>query len=355
MATNEELEQRVKELESLIVAQYDPPTGPEYSFPAPGQPIDQDQFQLLSLHGGNGVIDRGGRPYWLNSWDTDAETNQKNSMILSNSTYNGKSEALVAGYYHVMSEERVVNFAPVLQETTYYVCLTFDPRVIDESGEQANGAISIQVYDSEPPSTFGRVHVILWTVTRKPNQLLSDATIDRVRPRLAPPLYVWLESHKPDPNKQLSGALCFVGQTKAVYRVSSDDDGEGSRSWVSLTDPPWTEPADSDFYGWAGSGHRRGYRRTGENSAQLRGRVKIMEDRPFRQGGGTNSAGYGILTLPADLTPQREQRFIASSSGYSGNVLNVVTVSSDGNVYGMPLLGDATWLGLDGIEYSLHE
>lgn len=343
---------RIDDLEDVVTVSDNPIEGPEYSFPIPNYPVNQEQFQLLSLVNGNGVIDRGGRPYWLTGHGSDSETNAQNSMILKVSTTIGRAESVVAGYYHVLTQDKTIPLGPVASTTTYRICLTYDPR----DDEERLGPVSIQVYDTQPPTTLGRVSVILWEVTRRPNQLLTDAAITRIRPRVAPPIYVWAEDHKPDPDEQLSGSLCVVGQTRAIYRVSSDEDESGSRGWVSLTDPPWTNLPDNATYGWTGHGHRRGYRRTGENSVQLRGRIKIVDgDRDFKQGGGSNSAGYGILSLPSDLTPQREQRFIVASGGWSGNRLNVVTVSEDGTVYGMPLLGDIGWLSLDGIEYSLHD
>lgn len=292
MATNEDLEQRIAELESLVVSQYDPPSGPEYSFPQPGQPIDQDQFQLLSMANGNGVIDRDDYPYDLVGWGSDSETNQKNSMILKVGTRRSRAEALVSGYYHVLNEDKVVDLPPVLGDTTYFICLVFDPRVINEGGEVASGAVSVQVYESDPPLTFGRVPVILWSVDRKPNQLLTDSTIQRNRPRLAPPVYVWGENHKPDPASVLWGSLCIVGATNSIYRSAAESEvtsegGADKREWVSITDPPWKD-SSSSHYVWVGPNTPKpGFRVVG-NRVELRGRVKRIDGTAFSPGTAYN-------------------------------------------------------------------
>ena len=296
MATNEELEQRIKELESLVISQYDPPSGPEYSFPVPGQPIDQDQFQLLSLHSGNGIIDRGDFPYELVPWPTDSETNQKNSMILKAGRNNdSKAESLVSGYYHVMSEDKVIPLDPVSETTTYHICITYDPRSIEGTGDERGNPVEVKVYDSDPPVTFGRNHVYTYKVTRKPNQLLTDATIERVRPRLAAPIYVWAESHKPDAASVLYGSLCVVGETASIYR-SVDDSNEGNQGWVSITDPPWID-STSKAYPVASSGVTApGYRVIG-NKVELRGRIKRKEGTDFVPGGAYN-------LIPNSPTPE---------------------------------------------------
>ena len=357
MATNEELEQRVKELESLIIAQYDPPTGPEYSFPVPGQPIDQDQFQLLSLGTGNGIIDRGGAQYWLVGWGSDAETNQKNSMVLKTSSNTKKNEALVGGYYHVMTEDKTIHLPPVTEETTYKICITYDPRYIDESGEQAQGAVSLQVYTDELPTTFGRIHVLLWTVTRKPNQLLTDAEVSRHRQRISPVIYVWAEDHKPDPETMLWGSICMVGETGSVYRnVAPSTDGEdtGPRRWTKHQDQDLRElkpdvyTRDDASYVYPGSGAKAGSTRIGQ--------LVVLEGRVARNSGANFVAGEGrtIMTLPSSHRPPTERRFLTKSDGVGGMLRSaIVVVSSNGDVTVWPHQ-DCSWVGLDGISYTLR-
>lgn len=359
MATNEELETRIAELEGMVVSSYDPPSGPEYSFPQPGQPIDQDQFQLLSLPSGNGVIDRGEGSYWLMGWGSSSETNQKNSMRLTVGRVTKKAEAIVAGYYHVMTEEKEIQFPAVTKNTLYKVCLTFDPRYIDETGEESNQSVSVQVYDGEPPTTFGRVHLLLWSLERKPNQLLSDANYYRSRPRISPVVYVANEEQKPDIGSVLWGSICIVGGTanmwRALPRDESDPNTQGDGDWYSLTSPTFSNPGDTATYEWAGHGYRRGYRRVGD-VLEFRGRLKKTDGGKFVVGGGGNALGYQFYNMfNEDDWPDQEQRFITASSYTEFQKLCVITVTTDGMVYGMPILGDTDWISLDGVRVVIRE
>lgn len=354
MATNEELEQKIKELESLIVAQYDPPTGPEYSFPVPGQPIDQDQFQLLSLTDGNGIIDRGDYPYWLGGWGSDSETNQKNSMILKTGGL-GKAEAVIGGYYHVLNENKTIPLPAVTETTTYYICLTFDPRYIEETGELANQSVSVQVYDEDPPTTFGRIHIVLYTVTRKPNQLLTDADVERFRPRGAPSISVLYREHLPKPSSTLFGSIgVLYGENDIVVARGASAEEGGPNRWDSIVDPPWNSVNDGTDYGWPGHGYKRGYRKIGK-TAELRGRISRVTGKDFVVGGGNATAGYKVFNLPAEYAPKREVREIRASNSYSGNKLVVITIDTDGSVYMTPILGNISWFDFGNLRYSLED
>ena len=341
--TPEELQTQIDELKSLITTQYEPPTGTEYSYPVVNQPMNDEMWQYVTLGIGSGVLDEGGQPYWLRGRE-----NVNDTVSITASTTTGTAQAIVNGFYHRLTADKLFTVPAVQATTTYHFCLTYDPAASTEPG----GPISLQMYAGTPPTTMGRSHVVLWKVTRRPNQLLTGATVERVRPRVSSAVYVWEEAHKPDPNKQLSGSLCVVGETNEIYRVSSEGvDESGARGWVSLVSPSWSNPGDSASYVWPGHGHRRGYRRVGD-SVELRGRVARSNGSNFVPG-GANDAGYLVYELGSGVAPKSEQRFITATSGWTGQQLCVVTVSTTGSVYAMPVLGPATWLSLDGVRFTL--
>src|SRR5699024_9223398 len=176
-------DQRLDDLESLITAEYQPPEGTEYSFPVANQGITQDQFRLMFLgqangmiHGDNGTIndspDSTGYRYYLEGHDSDSETNQRNTLFLRAGT---SAESIVEGFYHRLTEDMELPFPAVTTTTVYHVSITIDPRLFQTT------PLKIEVYPGEPPTSQGRIHLLLHTVERKPNQLLTQATITRFR------------------------------------------------------------------------------------------------------------------------------------------------------------------------------
>lgn len=352
MASNEDLEQRIVELESMVVSSYDPPSGPEYSFPAPGQPIDQNQFQLLSLTDGNGIIDRGDGPYRLVGWESNSETNQKNSMLLTVGRETKRAEAVVSGYYHVITQDMEISLPPVSTPTTYYICLTYDPRIIDEGGGPGQSVVSVQVYKDEVPTTGGRVNVVTHSVSRKANQLLTDADMKILRPRVSPLNLVGSLGSLPSPSSVLYGTMALAESTNDIVVARNAESGaETPSEWVSVTSPEWTDLQDNQYYGWPGHGHRRGYRRLG-SSMEIRGRIKRIDGQKFQVGGGDHDQGYRLIQLPGEFAPKDAMRFVTATDGYHNNKLVIISIESDGSVYGMPLLDNASWIGIDGIRFD---
>lgn len=350
MATNEELEQRIVELESMIKSEYDPPSGAEYSFPVPGQPIDQDQFQLLSLPNGSGIIDRGGQPYNLTKHSTDSITNQKNTLLLKVSTTTGKSEGVVGGYYHVMNEDKEIEFPAVTKNTTYYLAATYDPRTI-EAGD-SEGPVKIVRYDTEPPTTFNRVHTELWTVARKPNELLSNAVITRLRPRIAPAITVAQPYQLPDPTNVLWGQIALVHRTNEIYVAvgDSEDTSVGPSKWQNLSEPVQSYTRPDGVYKWPGHGSKASAYRVG-NVVHLEGRL----ERGDRFTGQNYNSGtdYELMTLPEGLRPLSERRFTSKDHSYKTTAASSISIHSDGRVIANPD-HNATWIGLDGITFTLN-
>ena len=232
-------DQRLEDLESLITAEYEPPAGTEYSFPVANQGITQEQFRLMNLgqangmiHGDNGAINdpesSTGNRYYLEGHDSDSETNQRNTLILRAGT---SAEAIIEGFYHRLTEDMELPFPSVTRTTTYHVTLTYDPR------DFKTNPVKIQVYPGTPPTSQGRVHALLYTVERKPNQLLSQSTITRYRPYTAGVVSVQNKTQLPDVASYPAGTVA----------VPSSNGGQGvfvrsnthPRQWLNTHVGSW--------------------------------------------------------------------------------------------------------------------
>ena len=336
--TPEELQQQIEELRSLITTQYEPPTGNEYSYPMVNQPMNDEMWQYVTLGIGSGVLDEGGRPYWL-----AGRNNADNTLRISVSTSTGTAQAIVRGFYHRMTADKTFTVPGVTSTTTYYFCLTYDPTASTTPG----GPISLQMYSGTPPTSMGRSHVVLWKVTRRPNELLTDATVTRERPRVSPPIYVWEESQKPDPSQQLSGALCVVGETGGIYRVTSEDNEDlGDRAWWPLTNV--SVRSDDSNHRYPGHGARFTSTRIGQ-LVVLEGRLERPDGRPYY---GSSTDGYHVRTLPVNHRPPNERRFVTKGAGYSTDTMISVNISADGVVRVYPM-SNTSWISVDGVSFTV--
>ena len=254
---------RIDELESLITAEYEPPSGVEYSFPVANQGITQEQFRLMNLgqangmiHGDNGVVNDNpnstGWRYYLDRHDSDSETNQRNTLILRAGT---SAESIVEGFYHRLTEDMELPFPAVTSTTIYHVTITYDPRDFKTS------PVKIQVYPGEPPTSQGRVHLLLYKVERKPNQLLSQAEITRYRPYTAGVLSVQNKDQLPDPAQYPAGTLVVPSREGGGLYVRQN----GGLVWLdalkNLKPGPWENGNILTSHGWSGTAkwrHRQG-------------------------------------------------------------------------------------------------
>ena len=244
---------RLDELESLVSAEYKPPEGVEYSFPVANQGITQEQFRLMNLgqangmiHGDNGTVndspDSTGYRYYLEGHDSDSETNQRNTLILRAGT---SAESIVEGFYHRLTEDMELPFPAVTNTTLYRVTLTYDPRKFKTS------PINIEVWNAEPPTAHGQIHVLLHTVERKPNQLLSQSTMTRYRPYTAGVVSVQNKTQLPDVASYPAGTVA----------VPSSNGGQGvfvrsnthPRQWLNTHVGSWQNMEISQILGLSGT------------------------------------------------------------------------------------------------------
>ncbi len=318
---------RIDALDEIVTPYYTPPGDVEYSFPVVGQGITADQYRLMSLgqangiiHGNNGVVNDSpnstGWRYYLDGHATDAETNQRNTLMLRAGT---SAEAIVEGFYHRLTEDMELSFPPVTTPTTYHVCLTFDPRREDEP----TGPIHVEVYAGEPPTTHGRVHLLLHTVQREPNQLLSQATRTRYRPYTAGLLSVQNERQLPDPAQYPAGTVVVPSKTGGGVYVRQN----GGLVWLDalahLKPGEWVNVRN--IYGaYRQDDTRPLMARTVAEGVQLAGRLRRADG--FS---GSLSSGRELFQLPAGMSVSRERvtfgwassdaraiRFRAKTNGY---------------------------------------
>ena len=338
----------IEELQDLVGAStYEPVDGPEFSYPAVGQAVDDEMWKYITLALGNGILDDGGYPYWLRKLGSDSETNSANQMRLTVADTTGNAQAVLKGFYHRLLQDMRLDFPMPLSETTYYVVLELNPL----KARSPEGPISVQVYPNELSTESGREHLILWTVARKPNQLLTDATVTRYRPRVAPTITVTRTEDLPDPASVLYGtaALIYNDNEWFVARGANNAEG-GATRWESMSDPgqSYIRP-DEGAYKWVGHGARAGAVRYGQ--------IVFLEGRVARAGrfeGENFNAGsdYHIMTLPVGLRPKSERRFVTKNSGMNAGHTSTVIVYSDGRVIIQPGYTNA-WLALDGIQYTM--
>lgn len=351
--TPQELLELIEELQGLVSADsYEVPDGPEFSYPAVGQAVDDEMWKFITLAQGSGVLDMGDGSYWLKSFN-----NAENTMVLEPGRL-GLGHAVVGGFYHRLQKRMVLDIPMPLQETTYYVVLELNPL----KAKSTLGPISVKVYPNELNTESGRTHLLLWTVTRKANELLTDATVKKIRPRVSPLIYVHEESQLPDVKSVLWGSIAVVGKNAELFRALPRDENDpspnvGDGKWESLSSPPFSNPGDTGAYEWVGHGYRRGYRRVGD-VLEFRGRIKrtSTSNPKFTPGGGDHLLGYQLYNMSnEDNWPEQEQRFVTASSSLSGQKLCIITAATDGKIYGMPVLGEVDWMGLDGVRVVVKE
>ncbi|WGH87100.1 hypothetical protein [Auritidibacter ignavus] len=340
-------DQRLDGLEGLVKPAYDPPDAPERSFPVVGQGIDSRQYQQMSRAAGTGVFVQSEpgsaqSPYRLVGMPGgDSETNAKNQMMLRTSNATGRSEAAIEGFFHTQLEDMPVSFPPVTTPTTYYLALTYDPRREEEEA----GPISVEVHANKLPTTHGRKHIVLYTIRRSPNQLLSDATITQTRPWLGHVINVWSYQMLPDPERTEYGTLACV----VIPRSARDTGPElytnrGVHGWVPIYKETKYAPARF-MNGWSNYTGGGGY---GDVQFTLINNVVHVSG---MMSPGHWSTGRDIMQLRNDVIPS-STKVMSATHGHGGTVS--MEIKRDGYIRIRHLNGQlSSWVALDGISYTL--
>lgn len=322
----------INELKSLITAEHEQPQGAEYSFPIANQGITQEQFRVMNTAQGKGIIHRGGSPYML-TWPEGGETqaNQTNQMVLTVSAGTGTAEAVIHGFFHRLTQNIPIPLPAVTTTTVYHVCITYDPRLFKTT------PLKIEVYPGEPPTSNGRDHLVLWRVTRNPNELLSQAVREVVRPIISPTFYVNGYNHLPDPDSVPNGTIANVAGSGLYSAIAS----VGWRDMLGHLAPkagPWTNCSllhNWEHYSTFGSVQAR----LNQGMVEMRGAMRY----------GNFTADRTVVQLPAGHFPSRQRPLTAhfTDTGFDIRAL------PDGAIQFFGANGPANWVSFEGVRFSL--
>src|SRR5699024_9012048 len=137
--------------------------------------------------------------------------------------------------------------------------------------------------------------------TQEPIQMLTDAALRLIRPRVAPVRVYTRETDMPLAHKTLWGILAIVhncsnSDNSAIF-ISMNMNAHGKDAddfwyWKKIYDPAddrfvWKEKGDTGTYTHPGHGFRRAIGRKGK-TRRLRGRVSLRSGNAFQAGGEYN-------------------------------------------------------------------
>lgn len=310
----------------------------ETSFPIAEKALNSLQWQAVSVATGSGIADRGGRPFWLRDL-----SNTTDSARLTVSTTTKTAEASIMGFFFQMKKDVQVPLPPVTSTTTYHIGLEFDPtRLKDETGP-----IRRVVHKNTIPYTGGKIYLPFWEVTRKPNQLLSDAVVVQKRPKISPTIHVDLPESMPDPRTQLWGATCYIryGDERGAMYVAAGESEEtgGPTRWDSQDNPPWK---------------RMGIHSSNEHASrpwEYRFNSGFLE---FRGGVRRKSGTFPTSATTAGWTSRdvKLPPFVISATGNAGVVFTLATIPGGGgntDIQAQGSTNSSTHIWFDGIRIPL--
>src|SRR5699024_1364579 len=192
--------------------------------------------------------------------------------------------------------------------------------------------LKIEVYPGEPPTSQGRIHLLLHTVERKPNQLLTQATITRFRQYTAGIVSVQNEDQLPDPRSVPAGTLAVPSASGRGIYVRSNT----SLAWVDPLIEAWRTPTFSNGFG-SFTGDPVRYRVT-PLGLQFKGRLRTNEATSLR---------HLISRLSVSPTSSYRQK---SATSHASTMLDL-TLETDGRLSfgGTTPSSTPTWASLDNV------
>lgn len=187
----------------------------ETSYPVVGQPMGADNWQSVTMGMGDGILDEGGQPYSLTTL-----SNATNTAIVTVDSAKGYAHAILRGFYHKITSAATVSLPAVTAPTTYYVALQYDPL-------RADMPVKLVVVTSLD-RTQGKAYLVLHTVKRSPDQLLTAATVTAVSAKVSPQIQVDYFTSLPPASSVLWGTKAWCWRENAGYRASWN-------SWISIS------------------------------------------------------------------------------------------------------------------------
>ena len=342
MATDEELEQRVKDLESLVVAQYDPPSGPEYSYPVPGEPMSDEMWAHLAKAWGSGVISYGGAPYRIGNVN-----DVNNTLTVYKADDEGReSGAVLEGFAHRMTENVDLKVGAVSTATDYVIGIQYDPL-------REGGPLALDVFTRPLNTSQGKKYIPIWEGRREPSSVLSSVEWRTARSRIAPTTTVSRERFLPDPRHSglMWGTLCYTYRDREWFQLQWATEEGGEMVWKNITAPEWEDlPLASPRQPYGGDPLQM--RRVGKQ-VFFRGWVlRNSLENDFTTDNNANS-GWGIVeALPSYARPKRSVRLPLSGSNSTSASGHSVSVNTSGKVT-VWVAKDVGWVSLDNVSYWL--
>lgn len=212
----------------------------EESFPVVNKPLTGEQWSSVTTAFGNGTIDEGTGDYRVTL------DNASNTVSVDPPSPTTFAHATVGGYYHRVYDRVTLPCPPVTTTTTYILAIVLDPL------RQATEPVKLELFKAPIVYSGGRKYVVLAEITRRPNELLSQATVKMKKPSIAPTITVQDVAGLPDAKTQPFGTMAYVNSERSLYRRSAvGGSGEvwariiGSRQTPAQGMPGWSLQSSS--------------------------------------------------------------------------------------------------------------
>lgn len=345
--TPAELQTQIDDLRSLIMTEYQPPSGPEVSFPVVNQPMNDDEWGALFKSFGSGIISFGQYPYRL-ILDADSDVTNQVRITPATDVAEKDSVGVVEGFAHRLMEDKKLTIDSVTSRTRYLIALQYNPVRVSEGGMP----VVLDAFKGTLDQSQGKKYVLIYEGYRDPSTVLSQVQWTPVRSRLAPSITVQRKEHLPNPQHSglIWGTRCYCSATDEEYLLSHDPNSE-NMTWERIAGTQIYTRPDTATYEWAGHGHRPRVVRDG-NSVKLEGHVRKGDGNPF-YAGGNSSQGYHVITVPEwGRTTASSLRFTTNAGATNGHIDQTVVVYNTGEVR-LFTSRDTTFGNLDGCNWSL--
>ncbi|UEJ84019.1 hypothetical protein Bra3105_06820 [Brachybacterium halotolerans subsp. kimchii] len=328
----------------------------EYSYPIENEPMPGSNWSSVTKGIGNGILDEGGFPYNLINLNNATNKATVTAANLGDGVL--RSHAILDGFYHRIDANVVIDLPAVTKATTYYVALQFVPTRATE------GKLPVQLgVFTSLDRTQGKDYLVLWTIVRQANQLLTDAAVTMGRQRVAGTVVVASEANLPPANSVLWGTVGVIhngrdsDRAKIVMAITDSSETTGWK-WKTLSD---RGEVDDETFTWdlknntetynspVADGFKRAIGRR-QKRRKLRGRVGLISGNDFVKDGEYRVFSTGV---GSGDTPERVQAFTTTVGGVSGGIgFARIEVRPDGDVIAWPSKNTA-WISLDGIEWEV--
>lgn len=312
----------------------------ETSFPVIERPLTANEWSSVTRGIGDGVLDGGGNPYALSGL-----SNATNTATIGIESGQGYAHAILRGFYHKIDEPVTVSLPAVTTTTTYYIVLQYSPV---RTGEPIK-LLVLTALDY----TQDKAYIVLHTVKRQRDQLLTDAEVVSLRPRIAPTLLVWKSSELPDHSKVAFGTLALAhGENRFLMATSSGwkDPLEPTGARIDAVEkrfsdgPEWKNLILASIYVGGTGNQTPQYAIMPNGEVVFRGRVSMKN-------GGNFETGKSLYFGRLGMTQQWDGVYVSALAGTGSSVFRLAT--STGGTGGRELeyftSDSISWVDLSGM------